>query len=228
MLDVCDTIELRPWFGSEQNGSARTISHRHVSCGAVARCTQGFVSLSFVGSVHAAAWVIKLTGLSKHMSRVWLQLNEVELSSRFQFDYLLTDVTMRSPYSQPHGSGRSVSLWWRAPTTSMVWCIGFKMSWYVCTALQHGSRRRACGSVHCVDVLVAQVAVWFRAECVNSVVGCSTESVVGWSSQPRTQAAQRSAQVNHLVCVSVTFRSCQSWHRLRVLLFSATFARCTR
>ena len=86
----------------------------------------------------------------------------------------------------------------------MVWCIGFKMSWYVCTALQHGSRRRACGSVHCVDVLVAQVAGWFRAECVNSVVGCRTESVVGWSSQPRTQAAQRSAQVNLLVCVCVT------------------------
>ena len=76
--------------------------------------------------------------------------------------------------------------WWRAPTTSMVWCIGFKMSWYVCTSLQHGSRRRACGSVHCVDVLVAQVAGWFWAECVNSIVGCRTESVVGWSSQPRS------------------------------------------
>ena len=160
------------------------------------------------------------------MSRVWLLWNEVELSSRFEFDYLLTDVTLRSPYSQPHGSGRSVSLWWRAPTTSMVWCIGFKMSWYVCTALQHGSRRRACGSVHCVDVLVAQVAGWFRAECVNSIsiVGCRTESVVGWSSQPRTQAAQLSAQVNDLVCVSVTLGTCQSWHRLRVLLFTATFA----
>ena len=162
--------------------------------------------------------------VKKHMSRVWLQLNEVEPSSRFEFDYLLTDVTLRSPYSQPHGSGRSVSLWWRAPTTSMVWCIGFKMSWYVCTALQHGSRRRACGSVHCVDVLVAQVAGWFRAECVNSIVGCRTESVVGWSSQPRTQEAQRSAQVNLLVCVCVTLGSCQSWHRLRVLLFTATFA----
>ena len=115
--------------------SARTIGHRHVSCGAVVRCTQGFVSLSFCGSVHAAAWVIKLTDMSKHMSRVWLQLNEVELSSRFEFDYLLTDVTMRYPYSQPHGSGRSVSLWWRASTTSMVWCIGLKMSCYVCTAL---------------------------------------------------------------------------------------------
>ena len=79
LLDVCDTVELRPWFGSEQNGSARTISHRHVSCGAVVRCTQGFVSLSFVGSVHAAAWVIKLTGLSKHMSRVWLLWKEVDL-----------------------------------------------------------------------------------------------------------------------------------------------------
>ena len=154
-----------------------------------------FVSFFFVGSVHAAAWVIKLTDMSEHMSRVWLLWNEVELSSRFEFDYLLTDVTLRSPYSQPHGSGRSVSLWWRAPTTSMVWCIGFKMSWYVCTALRRGSRRRACGSVHCVDVFVAQVAAWFRAECVNSIVGCRTESVVGESSVYKLQFTSSQCEV---------------------------------
>ena len=126
------TCSWSTWRYRSEFVSARTLSHRHVSCGAVVRCTEGSFRFHLVAHSTQAAWVTKLADMSECMSRVWLLWNEVELSSRFEFDYLLTDVTMRSPYSKPHGSGCSVSLWWRAPTTSVVWCIGFKMSWYVC------------------------------------------------------------------------------------------------
>ena len=65
MPDHSGTCSWSTWRYRSEFVGARTLSHRHVSCGAVVRCTQGFVSLSFVGSVHAVAWVIKLTDMSK-------------------------------------------------------------------------------------------------------------------------------------------------------------------